>query len=128
MGFEGVVEGVGKGVDGIGVAIIVVGVLASTVQFLRRLRAGESGRAAAGDPAGEGAYRQYRRGLGRAILLGLEFLVAGDIIRTVGISPTFRSVGVLGAIVLIRTFLSVALQLETEGRWPWQQADHSVQT
>jgi len=51
--------------------------------------------------------------------------VAGDIIRTVAISPTFTSVGVLGAIVVIRTFLSVALQVETEARWPWQPRDAS---
>jgi uncharacterized membrane protein len=51
---------------------------------------------------------------------GLEFLVAADIVRTVAITPTFSDVGVLGAIVLIRTFLSIALQVETEARWPWQ--------
>ena len=67
------------------------------------------------------AYQLYRQNLGRAILLGLEFLVAGDIIRTVAVSPTFRSLGVLAGIVLIRTFLSMALQLEIEGRWPWQR-------
>ena len=59
-------------------------------------------------------------GLGRAILLGLEFLIAGDIIRTVA-TPTFQSVGILGSIVLIRTFLSLALNLEVEGRLPWQR-------
>ena len=66
------------------------------------------------------AYRDCRQSLGRAILLGLEFLVAGDIIRTVAIAPTFTSVGVLGIIVLIRTFLSATLTVEIEGRWPWQ--------
>ncbi|WP_345409910.1 DUF1622 domain-containing protein [Nonomuraea salmonea] len=67
------------------------------------------------------AYQRYRKGLGRAILLGLEFLVAADIIRTVAISPTFASVGVLAVIVLVRTFLSFSLEVELEGRWPWQQ-------
>ncbi len=57
---------------------------------------------------------------GRAILLGLELLLAGDIIRTVAIEPTFASVGVLAAIVAIRTFLSFSLQLELEGRPPWR--------
>ncbi|NYI96980.1 DUF1622 domain-containing protein [Streptomonospora nanhaiensis] len=66
------------------------------------------------------AYRPYRQGLGRAILLGLELLVAADIIRTVAVAPTFRSVGVLAGIVLIRTFLSFSLEVELEGRWPWQ--------
>jgi uncharacterized membrane protein len=71
-------------------------------------------------PSIDGSYRSYRRSLARAILLGLEFLVAGDIVRTVAIDPTFRSVGILAIIVAIRTFLSIELQLEIEGRWPWQ--------
>jgi uncharacterized membrane protein len=66
-------------------------------------------------------YRSLRQELGGAIVLGLEFLVAGDIIRTVAIDPTLRGVAVLGLIVLIRTLLSVALQIEIEGRWPWQR-------
>jgi uncharacterized membrane protein len=107
------VEAVGKGVDVAGILIIVVGALAASVQFVGGARKGRVSE----------AYSLYRRSLGRAILLGLEFLVAGDIIRTVGISPTFSSVGVLGLIVLIRTFLSVALQVETEARWPWQPRD-----
>ena len=70
---------------------------------------------------GLGAYVRYRHGIGRAILLGLELLVAADIIRTVAIDPTFESLGVLAVIVAIRTFLSFSLQLELEGRWPWQR-------
>jgi uncharacterized membrane protein len=58
--------------------------------------------------------------LGQAILLGLEFLVAADIIGTVAVNPTFRNVGILGAVVAIRTFLSFALEVEIQGRWPWQ--------
>jgi uncharacterized membrane protein len=65
-------------------------------------------------------YRSYRQLLGRSILLGLELLVAADIIRSVAITPTFESVGVLAVIVLIRTFLSFSLELEISGRWPWQ--------
>jgi uncharacterized membrane protein len=61
--------------------------------------------------------------MGRAILLGLEFLVAGDIIRTVVVDPTLDNVIVLGLVVLIRTFLSMTLQLEVDGRWPWQHHD-----
>jgi uncharacterized membrane protein len=68
-----------------------------------------------------GAYEFFRRRLGRAILLGLEFLVAADIIRTVAVTPSGESVAVLGGIVLIRTFLSFSLQLEMTGAWPWQQ-------
>lgn len=65
-------------------------------------------------------YRAYRQYLGRSILLGLELLVAADIIRTVAVTPTLLSVAVLAAIVLIRTFLSFSLELEITGRWPWQ--------
>lgn len=65
-------------------------------------------------------YHRMRRQLGSAILLGLEFLVAADIIRTVAIELTFSSVGVLAALILIRTFLSFTLEVEMTGRWPWQ--------
>ena len=93
-------------------AVVVAGLLVATVAFLARLRTGS---ATAGD-----TYRAYRQAIGRAILLGLEFLVAADIIRTVAVSPTFTSAGVLAVIVLIRTFLSMSLEVELEGRWPWQ--------
>ena len=66
-------------------------------------------------------YRRLRQDIGRGILLGLEFLVAADIIRTVAVTPTMEGVKVLGLIVVIRTFLSMALQVELEGRWPWQR-------
>ena len=66
-------------------------------------------------------YTNLQRQLSRGILLGLEFLVAADIIRTVAVEPTFRSVGVLGLIVLVRTFLSFTLEVEVTGRWPWQR-------
>ena len=69
------------------------------------------------------AYKAYRRNLGRGILLGLEFLVIADIIGTVAIEPTFRNLGVLGLIVLIRTFLSFSLEVEIEGRLPWKQGE-----
>ena len=70
--------------------------------------------------AGSHLYEWYRQTLARAILLGLEFLVAADIINTVAVDPSFRSVGVLGLIVLVRTFLSFTLELDISGRWPWQ--------
>jgi len=101
----------GTALDGAGVVIMVVGAVLSTTRFLFR-RQGELDR----------SYQVYRQDLGRAILLGLEFLIAGDIIRTVVVAPTMENVAVLGLIVLIRTFLSMALQLEIEGRWPWQPA------
>jgi uncharacterized membrane protein len=109
--FQHAVELVGKGVDALGVAVIVAGAVVATVlaalQLARRRK---------------DVYRDYRRQLGRSILLGLEFLVAADIIRTVAVEPTFASVGVLALIVLIRTFLSFSLELEITGRWPWQKA------
>jgi len=71
-------------------------------------------------------YTRFRRVLGRAILLGLELLVAADIIKTVAVTPTLESVGVLAIIVLIRTFLSWSLELEISGRWPWQKRSQDV--
>jgi uncharacterized membrane protein len=70
-------------------------------------------------------YLRFRQQLGQAILLGLELLVAGDIVRTVAASPSLTSVAILAAIVVIRIFLSVSLQVETTGRWPWQKRDIS---
>ena len=112
--FHETVETVGKALDWVGVGAIVVGVLVATVFFAVNLQRDWGER--------EGSYRLYRQGIGRAILLGLEVLVAADIIRTVAVSPTFESVGVLAVIVLVRTFLSMTLQVELEGRLPWQQA------
>ena len=109
--FKDWVDGVSKVVDAVGVVIVVLGLVVASAMFLSRaLRSDQF------DPV----YRSYRQGLGRAILLGLEFLVAADIIRTVAVDPTFQNPGVLALIVLIRTFLSMALQVEIDGRWPWQ--------
>ncbi len=107
--FKEVVETVGKAVDGVGVAAIVVGVLWAVAMSARRWRSGTD------------EYRVFRHRLGRVILLGLELLVAADIIRTVAVTPTFESAGVLAIIVAIRTFLSFSLEVELEGRWPWSQ-------
>lgn len=65
-------------------------------------------------------YSRYKTFLGRALSLGLEFLVAADVIRTVGVAPTIQNISILGAIILIRTALSWSLVVEMEGRWPWQ--------
>ena len=112
MTFSELIERIGQGVDGAGVGVIVLGLALATTRFLVRVRRGM--------PT---AYQAYREGLGRTLLLGLEFLVAADIIRTVAITPTFRSVGILAIIVAIRTFLSWALELELSGHWPWQRRD-----
>lgn len=100
-------------VELIGIAAILAGATYSAARFLLTL----AGRREIAD-----AYKQLRSDLGRSILLGLELLVAADIINTVAIEPTLRSVAVLAGIVLIRTFLSFALEVEIEGRWPWQTA------
>jgi len=81
-----------------------------------------AGALTARDRAGGGRaiFKGFRYRLGRAIILGLEFLVAADILRTISTRPTLSEVAVLGGIVLIRTFLSFSLEVELEGRWPWQ--------
>jgi uncharacterized membrane protein len=105
------VELVMRAIEAAGVSVIVAGLAIATGYFAVRVRA---------EPFEE-AFRGYRRDIGRAILLGLELLVAADIIGTVAIEPTLRSVSVLGLIVLVRTFLSMALQIEMEGRLPWRR-------
>lgn len=108
--FKEIVEVIGLAIDGAGVLVIVVGLLFAVGRWIYNGRQFDQ------------PYRRLRQDIGRGILLGLEFLVAADIIRTVAIDPTIESVLVLGLIVLIRTFLSVALQVELEGRFPWQTA------
>src|SRR5438552_1391626 len=103
--WKAVVEGIGHVMDVGGVVVIAIGVVVATGFFAARtIRRQEH----------QGVYRRYRQAVGRAILLGLEILVAADIIGTVAVSPTFQSVGVLALIVAIRTFLSISLQLELE--------------
>jgi uncharacterized membrane protein len=104
-------EYAGVAVEIAGILIILIGLVFATGSA--GLRLAREGRMA--------AYHDYRHLVGRSILLGLEFLVAGDIIRTVAVEPTLQSLAVLGGIVLIRTFLSMTLEVELEGRWPWQQ-------
>lgn len=102
----------GRLIEAAGIGVIVVGVvLATGLYFAAVLRSGGSAE----------AFQAYRANLGRGILLGLELLVAADIIGTVAVDPTLYNLGVLAAIVLIRTFLSFSLEVEIEGRWPWRQ-------
>ena len=105
------IELMGEWGDALGVAVIVIGVVWGLVRFpLDLARQGT-----------DYAYKMVRNQITRTLLLGLEVLVAADIIRTVAVSPTLQSVAVLAAIVAIRTFLSWSLILEMEGRWPWQK-------
>jgi uncharacterized membrane protein len=106
------IEWAALGIEILGAVVIVAGVLRvaitrGTIRFLFKLE----------DP---GAYGSYKQQMGRSLLLGLEFLVAGDVVRTVALEPTLLNVSVLGLLVLVRTFLSWSLAVEIEGHWPWQ--------
>ena len=107
------IELIGFAFELAGVAVLVIGSILAFVRSivsLIRLRDG---------PA---AYRHLRLYLGRSIVVGLELLIAADIVRSVAIDPTFTSVGVLALIVLVRTFLSWSLEVEINGEWPWQRS------
>ncbi len=106
------IELLAKLLEVVGVAIILTGVILATLWFLLDGRRSRDWRH---------AYERYRANLGRGILLGLELLVGADIIGTITAPLTFTSVGLLGIIVIIRTFLSFSLETEIEGCWPWQR-------
>jgi uncharacterized membrane protein len=106
------VELTSQGIQAMAVVIIVVSMILGSVRFLwqssRRLT---------------GSYRSYKELLGRSLLLSLEFLVAADVIRTVLLDLTAKGMEILGALVVVRTFLSLSLVVELEGRWPWRSAN-----
>ncbi len=108
--FRAAMEWVGLGFDATGVVVIAGGAVVAAGRL-----------AASASTVKAMNVRRFRQDFGGAIVLGLEFLVAGDIIRTVAVAPTLENVTVLAIIVVIRTVLSMALQVEIEGRWPWQQ-------
>jgi uncharacterized membrane protein len=110
--FVEVIDTLAECLEGAGVAVIVLGVVVAAVRAVRRF--------SVKDP---GAYQALRVEIGRSILLGLELLVAGDIARTVAVAPTMENVLILAVIVVVRTFLSWSLELELQGRWPWQKKD-----
>lgn len=118
MDFKELISIAGYGIETIGVLVIVAGSAISSFRFLSYFQK---------EPDGV-AYRTFRRQLGRSIILGLEFLIAGDIIRTVVVADTLTNITILGLIILIRTFLSFTLHLEVEGHWPWQQAQADSKT
>ena len=102
----------------LGIAVIIAGTLFAIAKFL----ANATGLRRTEEIAGQrDLVSGFRKTLGRSILTGLELLVAADIIRTVAVEPTLQSVLVLGLIVIIRTFLSFSLEVEIDGRWPWQK-------
>ena len=98
-----------EGIEALAVLVIVGGIVYGIVRYFLHTRLKV-----------DGAYKRFKDRIGNSLLLGVEFLVAADIIRTVALNPTLQSVAVLGVLVLIRTFLSWALFVEVEGTWPWQ--------
>jgi uncharacterized membrane protein len=113
MEFTEVISILALGTEAVGVLVMLVGAGYSSVVFVRHFNKVPEGV----------AYHIFRRQLGRSIILGLEFLIAGDIMQTIIVAATWENVAVLGLIILIRTFLSMTLHLEIEGRWPWQEAE-----
>jgi uncharacterized membrane protein len=103
------IEIVAQGIEVLAVLIILVGIVYGIGRYFFHQM----------EKVGD-AYKRFKDQIGKALLLGLEFLVAADIIRTVALSPTLRNIAVLGVLVFIRTFLSWSLVVEIEGRWPWQ--------
>jgi uncharacterized membrane protein len=101
-----------EGFEAAGAIVLIIGSVIAAISFAAALMGGA-------DTAT--ALARLRKNIGRAILGALELLVAADILRSVAISPTFESVGILGLIVLVRTFLSWSLEVEIEGVWPWQR-------
>jgi uncharacterized membrane protein len=111
--FADVMEHVAQAFEVIGAAVLLIGLFVSAWLGIRAFRTSNDGRR---------AYLVLRQSFGGVILLGLEILVAADLVRTVAVSPTLQSVTVLGAIVLIRTVLSFSLETEIEGVAPWRRA------
>ena len=112
MSYDQVISDAVKVVEAIGAGIMVGGGIAAFARFGLALKKRASS---------EAAYLLLRRELGRAILLGLEVLIVGDIVRTIIVETTFESVAVLGLIVVIRIVLSFALEVEIDGTWPWSR-------
>ena len=112
---EQILEMLVLGVEGAAVAVIIFGIVIATGRYISNLLRKQSLIEAFGS---------YRNGLARTLLLSLEFLVAADIVRTVAIDElSFERIGVLGLIILLRTFLGWALEVEINGRWPWQTSN-----
>ncbi len=111
MNFVDLMEGVVRGFEVAGVAVLAIGSLAAVAQAGLRLMRGERA----------GVYDRLRHGIGRSILLGLEVLIIADIVQTITIDTTFQSAATLGLVVLVRTFLSFSLEIELDGVVPWHR-------
>lgn len=111
MFFE-IISFAGYAIEALGVMIIIIGIVQAVFQANRRRTLDKN----------EELYRQFHREIGRIMMIGLDFLVAGDIIRTVVVAHSLSDIASLGLLVLIRTVLVFTIHLEVEGRWPWQHA------
>lgn len=118
MDYREIIQLAGRVIDAAGVVVIVTGVAFASATFVRIELLKKTERRAR-------AYREYREIVGKSVLLGLEFLLAGDIIRTAALSLTFGNLGTLAILVLIRSFLSVELEMEIDGFWPWRRSERS---
>lgn len=107
---------IGTGIEFAGIAVLVLGAVLAFVLAAKTYLQERNASA---------AYLGLRRNLGKAILIGLELLVVTDIIHSVAVAPSFESLALLAILVVIRTFLSWSLELEVEGRWPWQSRNSS---
>lgn len=116
MTFSRTMEHVAQGFEALGAVVLVLGLLWSLSLAGRTWQRTHQGRA---------SYLALRETFGAVLLLGLELLVAADLIRTVAVSTTFQNVAALGLIVLIRTFLSFSLEVEIEGTLPWRRGPRS---
>jgi len=111
MSFTQIMDYVSRGFEVVGVVVLIIGFVSGVGRAVHAYFTGHA----------EASYDVMRRYFGRSILLGLEILVAADLIRTVAVDPTWQNVVVLGLIVLIRTFLSFSLEVEMDGVWPWRR-------
>lgn len=114
LSFTEILTIIGYTIEAFGVLVIIIGLVVSTFKLAQTYRLSTPTE----------AYKLFRQNIGRSIILGLEFLIAGDIIRTVSVGDSIEQVGTLALIIIIRAFLSMTLHLEVEGRWPWQK-EHS---
>lgn len=112
------IYGISELIDYAGVVVIAVGAFLAIIRLIRDLVAPATSR--------EEAYTNVRSFLGRSLLLGLELLVAGDVIKTVAVEPTLMSVSVLALLVIVRTVLSISIDIEVDGRFPWQAAQQEL--
>lgn len=112
------IYGISELIDYAGVVIIAIGAVLAIVNLVRDLVRPETSR--------EAAYTNVRSSLGRSLLLGLELLVAGDVIKTVAVEPTLQSVAVLALLVIVRTILSISIDIEVDGRFPWQAQEQEL--